>query len=179
MCSSDLMSGLFQTGYSLGFFLGPVLYGAAGTGMMGPLTAAVIAIAAAGLSLTAKNSAASEADMEHEESVDWRVAWDARGLLSIALLTGVVETAMYTLLPIYGIGIGMALVGAVVGEMIGASRGLGWYVNHTSGVYDMTGSITALVTLMMLAMVFNGVLGLVERRVLRWRRTAETPSISS
>lgn len=91
----------------------------------------------------------------------------------------IVPSLLPWLLAAVRIGIGMALVGAVVGEMIGASRGLGWYVNHTSGVYDMTGSITALVTLMILAMVFNGVLGLVERRVLRWRRTAETPSISA
>lgn len=71
------------------------------------------------------------------------------------------------------IGIGMALVGAVVGEMIGASRGLGWYVNHSSGVYDMTGSITALVILVILAMLFNGVLALIERRVLHWRRNTD------
>lgn len=68
------------------------------------------------------------------------------------------------------IGIGMSLVGAVVGEMIGSSRGLGWYVNHSAGVYDMTGAITALVVLMLMAMAFNGVLAFIERRVLHWRR---------
>jgi len=47
-------------------------------------------------------------------------------------------------------------------------------VMHTSGVYDITGSITALVVLMLLAMVFNGVLALVERRMLHWRRGAES-----
>lgn len=68
------------------------------------------------------------------------------------------------------IGIGMSLVGAVVGEMIGSSRGLGWYVNHSAGVYDMTGAITALIVLMLMAMAFNGVLAVIERRVLHWRR---------
>ena len=63
---------------------------------------------------------------------------------------------------------------AVVGEMVGSARGLGWYVMHTSGVYDITGSITALVVLMLLAMVFNGVLAWVERRMLHWRRGAES-----
>ena len=89
----------------------------------------------------------------------------------------IVPSLLPWLLAAVRIGIGMALVGAVVGEMIGASRGLGWYVNHTSGVYDMTGSITALVTLMLLAMVFNGILGVLERRMLRWRRTSEASSI--
>lgn len=68
------------------------------------------------------------------------------------------------------IGIGMALIGAVVAELIGSSRGLGWYVMHSTGVYDMTGSITALVVLMILAIVFNWALAVVEKRMLRWRR---------
>ncbi|HUN46390.1 MAG TPA: ABC transporter permease [Stellaceae bacterium] len=71
------------------------------------------------------------------------------------------------------IGIGMALIGAVVAELIGSSRGLGWYVMHSTGVYDMTGSITALVVLMILAIIFNWGLGVVERRMLRWRRGSE------
>jgi NitT/TauT family transport system permease protein len=69
------------------------------------------------------------------------------------------------------IGIGMALVGAVVGELIGSSKGLGWYVSFASGVYDMTGAITALTVLMILAMVFNGILVVLEKRVMGWRRT--------
>ena len=72
------------------------------------------------------------------------------------------------------IGIGMSLVGAVVGEMIGSSRGLGWYVNHSSGVYDMTGAITALFVLMLMAMAFNGLLALIERQVLHWRSASDS-----
>ena len=37
-------------------------------------------------------------------------------------------------------------------------------------VYDMTGAITALIVLMLMAMAFNGVLALIERRVLHWCR---------
>jgi NitT/TauT family transport system permease protein len=65
-------------------------------------------------------------------------------------------------------------VGAVVGEMIGSSRGLGWYVNHSSGVYDMTGAITALFVLMLMAMAFNGLLALIERQVLHWRSASDS-----
>ena len=86
----------------------------------------------------------------------------------------VVPSLVPWLLAAVRIGIGMALIGAVVGEMVGSARGLGWYVMHTSGVYDITGSITALVVLMLLAMVFNGVLAWVERRMLHWRRGAES-----
>jgi len=86
----------------------------------------------------------------------------------------VVPSLVPWLLASVRIGIGMALIGAVVGEMVGSARGLGWYVMHTSGVYDITGSITSLVVLMLLAMVFNGVLALIERRMLHWRRGAES-----
>jgi NitT/TauT family transport system permease protein len=86
----------------------------------------------------------------------------------------VVPSLVPWLLAAVRIGIGMALIGAVVGEMVGSARGLGWYVMHTSGVYDITGSITALVVLMLLAMIFNGVLAWVERRMLHWRRGAES-----
>jgi NitT/TauT family transport system permease protein len=68
------------------------------------------------------------------------------------------------------IGIGMALVGAVVGELIGSSRGLGWYVSSASSTYDMTGAFTALVVLTVLAMLFNVVLSTIERKFLFWRR---------
>jgi len=86
----------------------------------------------------------------------------------------IVPSLVPWLLAAIRIGIGMALIGAVVGEMVGSARGLGWYVMHTSGVYDMAGSITALVVLMVLAMLFNGVLALLERKMLRWRRSAES-----
>ena len=72
------------------------------------------------------------------------------------------------------IGIGMALIGAVVGEMVGSARGLGWYVSYTSGVYDIAGSVTALVALMVLAMIFNWALALLERKMLHWRRSSES-----
>ena len=71
------------------------------------------------------------------------------------------------------IGIGMAMIGAVVAELIGSSRGLGWYVMRSTGVYDITGSISALVVLMVLAILFNFVLSAVERRSLRWRRNTD------
>lgn len=86
----------------------------------------------------------------------------------------IVPSLIPWLLAAIRIGIGMALIGAVVGELVGSSRGLGWYVSWTSGVYDMAGSITALVVLMILAMIFNWVLALLERKMLHWRRSTES-----
>jgi NitT/TauT family transport system permease protein len=69
----------------------------------------------------------------------------------------------------FRIGIGLSLVGAVVGELIGANRGLGWYVVRAGGQLDTTGVFTGLFLLMLIAMIANQIVFLIERRVLRWR----------
>ena len=72
------------------------------------------------------------------------------------------------------IGIGLALTGAVVGELVGASAGLGWYITNSLNIIDMTGAVTALFTMGVLAMLmYYGVL-MIERRVLRWRAHTRT-----
>jgi NitT/TauT family transport system permease protein len=70
----------------------------------------------------------------------------------------------------FRIGIGLSLVGAVVGELIGANRGLGWYVLRAGGQLDTTGVFTGLLVLMLVAMIANQIVFLIERRVLHWRR---------
>jgi sulfonate transport system permease protein len=77
------------------------------------------------------------------------------------------------LLASFRIGVGLSLVGAVVGELIGANRGLGWYVLRAGGQLDTTGVFTGLLVLMLIAMAANQVLFLIERRVLHWRRATK------
>jgi len=67
------------------------------------------------------------------------------------------------------IGLGLALIGAVISEVIGASRGLGWYIEYSSGQFDTTGAFAGLVVLMIIAMLGNELVKLVENRVLHWR----------
>jgi NitT/TauT family transport system permease protein len=70
----------------------------------------------------------------------------------------------------FRIGIGLSLVGAVVGELIGANRGLGWYVVRAGGQLDTTGVFAGLFLLMLLAMIANQIIFMIERKVLHWRR---------
>jgi NitT/TauT family transport system permease protein len=67
------------------------------------------------------------------------------------------------------IGVGLSLVGAVVGELIGANRGLGWYVLRAGGQLDTTGVFAGLLVLMLVAMIANQIIFLLERQVLHWR----------
>src|SRR5262249_34391728 len=68
------------------------------------------------------------------------------------------------------IGIGLALVGAVVGELIGANKGLGWYVNKSGGQLDTTGVFAGLTVLLILAILANHLIVLIEHRAMKWRR---------
>jgi NitT/TauT family transport system permease protein len=67
------------------------------------------------------------------------------------------------------IGVGLALVGAVVGELIGASTGLGWYIEKSAGQLDTTGVFAGIVTLLILAMIANHAVALASRHFSRWR----------
>ncbi|MBX9739556.1 MAG: ABC transporter permease [Beijerinckiaceae bacterium] len=61
------------------------------------------------------------------------------------------------------ISIGLALIGSVLGELLGSNRGLGWYVEHSGGRLDTTGVFAGLVALMAVAIALNSIIDLVER----------------
>jgi NitT/TauT family transport system permease protein len=69
----------------------------------------------------------------------------------------------------FRIGIGLSLIGAVVGELIGANRGLGWYIENSGDQLDTTGVFAGLVVLMVIAMLANNLVAYFERKVLTWR----------
>jgi NitT/TauT family transport system permease protein len=67
------------------------------------------------------------------------------------------------------IGLGMSLIGAVVGELVGSSRGVGYYVESAAANFDTTGVFAGLVILMVMTVALNELMKLVETRLFRWR----------
>jgi NitT/TauT family transport system permease protein len=67
------------------------------------------------------------------------------------------------------LGLAYALIGAVVGEVIVATAGLGFMISHAAGVFDTTGVFTALIILMVIATLLNEVMKAAEAKLLRWR----------
>lgn len=65
--------------------------------------------------------------------------------------------------------VGFALAGAVVGEYVGSSRGLGYRIALSEGNLDATGIFAGLLILSALVLVMNGLLGRLERRLTPWR----------
>jgi len=67
-----------------------------------------------------------------------------------------------------------AAMGAVVGEFVASSAGLGYLVKQGQNLYDTPLMFVAILTLTMLALATYGALGLIERRILKWRSAGKT-----
>jgi NitT/TauT family transport system permease protein len=76
-------------------------------------------------------------------------------------------------LPIYlgGLRVGatLSVIGAVVGELVGSDRGLGFLINIGRGQYDTALVFVAVLTLIVMAMTLYGLVLLIERRLLSWQ----------
>lgn len=67
------------------------------------------------------------------------------------------------------VGVTLSVIGAVVGEFVGADRGLGFLVNLARGLFDTPLMFVALFTLMTIALALYLVVSLLESWLLRWR----------
>jgi NitT/TauT family transport system permease protein len=65
--------------------------------------------------------------------------------------------------------IGFALVGAVVGEYIGAARGIGYVVAQAQGVFDTTSVFAGLILTSAVVLIIDLGIHRLERHLLRWR----------
>jgi len=64
----------------------------------------------------------------------------------------------------------LAAMGAVVGEFVASSRGLGYLVKQGQNLYDLPRMFAAILVLMTIASAVYGTLALLERFLLRWKR---------
>lgn len=67
------------------------------------------------------------------------------------------------------VGATLSVIGAVVGEFVGADRGLGFLVNFGRGQYDTALVFVATATLVVIAMSLYGLVALLERLLLNWK----------
>ncbi|MEA2993484.1 MAG: sulfonate transport system permease protein [Alphaproteobacteria bacterium] len=71
--------------------------------------------------------------------------------------------------------VGFAVVGAVVGEYLGSAAGLGYLIQQAEGVFDVAGVFAGMFVLAAFVLVLDGLVSVIERRLLVWRpMTAET-----
>lgn len=79
-------------------------------------------------------------------------------------------SALPVLLAGLKVSVTLAVIGAVVGEFVGADRGLGFLVNLGRNLLDTPLMFVALFTLIALALCLYGLVSLIERWLLRWQR---------
>jgi NitT/TauT family transport system permease protein len=65
--------------------------------------------------------------------------------------------------------VGMAFVGAVVGEYLGSARGVGYLIQQAEGAFDINTVFAGILVLTAFALVLDFAVGKVEKRLLVWR----------
>ncbi len=68
------------------------------------------------------------------------------------------------------IGATLSVIGAVVGELVGADHGLGVLINVGRGTYDTPMVFVAVFTLIVLALLLYGIVAWMERKLLAWQQ---------
>jgi NitT/TauT family transport system permease protein len=72
------------------------------------------------------------------------------------------------------ISVPQALVGAVVGEFIASSEGLGFIIQYHSGLFNTTGVLAGIAMMAAVVVFINGLLDRLERHLMRWRPREST-----
>jgi NitT/TauT family transport system permease protein len=74
--------------------------------------------------------------------------------------------------------VGLAFVGAVVGEYLGSSRGVGYLILQAEGSFDIDTVMAGILVLTIFALALDAAVGRIEKRLMRWQPAAgETEKI--
>lgn len=70
------------------------------------------------------------------------------------------------------VSFGFALIGAIVGEFLGATQGLGLLIKTAQGTFNANGVLAAMVIIAIIALIAETIITALEKRILRWRPPA-------
>ncbi|MDP2015654.1 MAG: ABC transporter permease [Hydrogenophaga sp.] len=74
--------------------------------------------------------------------------------------------------------VGLAFVGAVVGEYLGSSQGVGYLILQAEGSFDINTVMAGIVVLTAFALVLDAVVGKIETRLMKWQpKVGETEKL--
>jgi NitT/TauT family transport system permease protein len=83
--------------------------------------------------------------------------------------TVIIPSAMSWILASLHVSFGFALVGAVVGEFLGAKQGMGLLIATAQGAFNANGVFAAMIILAVMALVVEFAITQVENRLVKWR----------
>ncbi|HEX6521544.1 MAG TPA: ABC transporter permease [Streptosporangiaceae bacterium] len=91
----------------------------------------------------------------------------------------VLPSALSWILASLHVAFGFAIVGAIVGEILGSQHGLGLVIITAQNQFDPNGVYGAMLIIMILALTAEWLISLLERRLLSWRPQAQTETVAA
>jgi NitT/TauT family transport system permease protein len=74
--------------------------------------------------------------------------------------------------------VGLAFVGAVVGEYLGSSQGVGYLILQAEGSFDINTVMAGIVVLTLFALALDAAVGRIEKRLMKWQpKSGETEKL--
>lgn len=86
-----------------------------------------------------------------------------------------VPSALTWIFSILHVSVGMAIIAVVVGEYLGASKGIGYLIAQAEGVFDTTGIFAGMTVLAAGVVLIGAAVSRLERRLLRWKPQQNLP----
>jgi NitT/TauT family transport system permease protein len=66
-----------------------------------------------------------------------------------------------------------SVIGAIVGEFIAATEGIGFFIRLSAGIFRTADVFVGIIVLMFMVILMDRIAGVVEKRVLRWQMQTE------
>ena len=86
----------------------------------------------------------------------------------------VLPSALTWIIASLHVAFGLAIIGAIVGEFLGAQKGLGLLIATSQNNFNPDGVFGAMFIIAVLALTAEGLIGLLERRLLSWRPPSQS-----
>jgi NitT/TauT family transport system permease protein len=86
----------------------------------------------------------------------------------------VVPSALTWIIASLHVAFGFAVIGAIVGEFLGATKGLGLVIASSQNHFSPDGVFAAMLIIAVIALTAEGLIGQLERRLLAWRPPSPT-----
>lgn len=88
------------------------------------------------------------------------------------LMKIVVPSSLSWVISAFRMNVGLALMGAFIGEFISSEAGLGYLIITSGGVYNIPMIFVGLLGIILLAMILTWAVGKLERKILHWKYIA-------
>lgn len=92
--------------------------------------------------------------------------WKLRFKVIFPAISPYVFTGIRTSIP-------FSVIGAIVGEFIAATEGIGFFIRFSAGVFRTADVFVGIIVLMFMVIIMDRIADMIEKRVLRWQTQTE------